>query len=206
MRTLRVTKGGWWWSQQQRLCSAPIAPKTETLLRELNVTILSCSGDAVSIRPCGFVEVCLFVYKNLKRSVLSFQNQNKKWKLKFKGTNKCETMNNSWRYWKLEIQNKWESHPAKMRWISEIQVFLLIILCFFGTAIQGEPEPQLGVPFPDGKTWFFVTFLGKLDLKEVPNWVDSFIWFCTFGDVNIFLNFREIDDWSYLFEFSWNGT
>ena len=73
-----------------------------------------------------------------------------------------------------------------MRWISEIQVFLLIILCFFGTAIQGEPEPQLGVPFPDGKTWIFVTFLGKLDLKEVPNWIDSFIWFCTFGDVNIF--------------------
>ena len=80
MRTLRVTKGGWWWSQQQRLCSAPIAPKTETLWRELNVTILSCSGDAVLIRPCAFVDVCLFVYKNLKRSVLSNRNQNKKWK------------------------------------------------------------------------------------------------------------------------------
>ena len=157
------------------------------------------------MRLCWSLFVCL---QKSEKKCSQLSESKQKVKIKFKGTNKSETMNNSWRHWKLEIQKKWESHPAKMRWISEIQVFLLIILCFFGTAIQGEPEPQLGVPFPDGKTWFFVTFLGKLDLKEVPNWVDSFIWFLYYiwRRKHFSENFCEIDDWSYHFEFSWNDN
>ena len=74
-----------------------------------------------------------------------------------------------------------------MRWISEIQVFLLIILCFFGTAIQGEPEPQLGVPFPDGKTCFFLQFWEiRFESSAKLSW--QFYLIFNFEDVNIFPN------------------